>query len=94
MYIQSGNRNRHIYIYLFCIYSGQMRMTYRPDLCSPECVLSRSQATYDHQLRVSSLGSYVCSPFEGVLSVSHGSPSTCTSIEGVLGWGSVGYGFH
>ena len=83
----------YIYIYIYCVCSAQMCTTYRPDLCSLECVLSRSYVTYVHQLRVSSLGSYVCSPFEGVLSGSHGQPYTYVSIEGVLGWGSVGHGF-
>jgi len=43
-----------------------------PNLCSFECVLFLSHPAYVHQLRVSSLGSYVCSPLEGVLSGSHG----------------------
>ncbi len=57
-----------------------------PNLCSLECVLLRSYVVYVHQFRVSSLGSYMCSPFEGVLSGSHGYPNTCVSIEGALVW--------
>jgi hypothetical protein len=43
-----------------------------PSLCSIECVLFLSYPEYVHQLRVSSLGLYVCSSLEGVLSGSHG----------------------
>jgi hypothetical protein len=45
-----------------------------PSLCSFECVLFHSYPVYVHQLRVSSLGSYMCSPFEGVLSDSNNPP--------------------
>ncbi len=56
----------HIYMYI----NAKVSVHHSP--CSLECVLLRSSEGYVHQLRVSSLGSGICSPFEGVLSGSYG----------------------
>ena len=63
-------------VYLFCI----LQCTYvdsspHPSLCSLERMLLRSYVAYVRRLRVSSLGfTYICSPFERVLSGSYWAP--------------------
>ncbi len=50
--------------------------------CSLGCVILRSLEVCVHQLRVSSLGSCICSPFEGVLSGSYGVPQHVCAKQG------------
>jgi hypothetical protein len=66
----------YVDVYLFCI----LQCTYvdsspHPSLCSLERMLLRSYVAYVRRLRVSSLGfTYICSPFERVLSGSYWAP--------------------